>query len=291
MAKIKVVDGHGDAESLFERFRDRVFDAAHKLLEQCTVPVIIEDGDTVLDYRSGILLQIADMHFLVTAGHYMIEHTKQGHFTCITMPVKGMAPIRLFEEMFWTTNDDQEDLSIAQLTSPVVNYIKDHYRFIRMPSIMPRLHPDQGEGMYLLYGFPFALAGPDDDGDNKVQSWKYLTVSYQGDYSALEKYNPKLHLVLQYERQTYDQDGNRIHPPGMSGCGIWFVGTPYSHPLFTEADFRLVAIQNCWHRGEQYVKGTWIDDVLAILWKYFPDTHKPLMLAGYNFSRIPKLRR
>lgn len=291
MAKIDVVDGYGDAEELFERFRDRVFDAAHKLLEQCTVPIIVENGDKILDYRTGVILQIADMHFLVTAGHHMVEHLKKGHAVCITMPVKGMAPVQLFHEMFWTTNDDQEDLSVAQLTSPVVDYIKDYYRSVRLTSITSREDPNLDKGMYLLFGFPYALVGPDDEGDNKVESWKYLTYQLQGDYSTLEDYNPRKHLVLKYERQTHNQDGKRIHPPGMSGCGIWFVGTPYSHPLFNEDDFKLVAIQNCWHKGEEYAKGTWIDVVLAILWKYFPDTHKPLMLAGYNFSRVPKLRR
>jgi hypothetical protein len=245
LANVEVVESDGDTKELFERFRDRVFDAVHNFVEHCTVPIMIEDGNTILEYRSGILLQIADMRFLVTAGHYMVEHCEKLHFTCITMPVKGMAPVRLVNENFWTTRDDQEDISVTQLTPPVVDYIKDHYRFMRLPSVMPRLHPDQGKGMYLIYGFPYALVGPDDEGDYKVENWKYLTVPFQGDYSVVEKYDPRLHLVLKYERQTRNLAGVKVHPPGMSGGGIWFVGTPYTHTLFTEDDFKLVAIQNC----------------------------------------------
>lgn len=283
MTNIEVVEGDRDREELFERWRDRVFDEAHDFLEQCTLPLVIEDGESILDHRSGILLQIADMRFLVTAGHHMVEHSEKLHFTCITMPEKGMAPVRLVNENFWTTKDAQEDISVTQLTTGVVNYIKEHYRFIRLNSVMSRHDPTQGKGLYLIYGFPYALVGLDGEGDKKVESWKYLTIPFQGDYSTVEDYNPRLHLVLTYERQTRNQAGMKIHPPGMSGGGIWSVGTPYSHPLFTADDFKLVAIQNCWHKGVEYAKGTWIDDVLLILWKYYPDTHKPLMLAGYNF--------
>src|SRR5919108_4775348 len=41
----------------------------------------------------------------------------------------------------------------------VVEYIKDHYRYIRLNSVMSRKHVNQGKGMYLIFGFPEALMG------------------------------------------------------------------------------------------------------------------------------------
>lgn len=283
MADIAVIEGDGEAEELFNRFRERVFEAAHNCIEQFSVPLTVDDGQKLIAQRSGILLQIADMHFLVTAGHHMVFHLTQGHNIGIALPVKGSHPVLLVNEKFWTTKDDQEDVSVTQLTPPVVEYIKDHYRYIRLTSVMSRNDPKQGKGMYLIFGFPEALMGPDDTGVRKMESWKYLTLPYRGDYASVENYNPKLHLALDYERSTRNEQGERVHPPGMSGCGIWFVGTPYTHTLFNADDFKLVAIQNRWHKGLEYAKGTWIDDVLLILWKYYPETHRPMLLAGFNF--------
>jgi hypothetical protein len=284
MADIEIIEGDGEGEELLNRFRERVFAAIDDSIDHSTVPLIIEDGTRTIETRSGILLQIADMHFLVTAGHNMVEHSEKGHRVGIVLPVKGSHPILLVEERFWTTKDDQEDISVTQLGPVVVDNIKDHYRYIRLTSVMSRYDRGHRRAMYVIYGFPEALVGPDDTGVRRMESWRYLTIPFQGDFGTVEKYDPKLHLVVTYERRSYGREGARVHPPGMSGCGIWFVGMPQTHPLFTADDFKLVAIQNCWHKGFEYAKGTWIDDVLLILWKYYPDTHKPLMLAGYNFS-------
>ncbi len=284
MAAIEVVEGDGDAEDDFSRFRDKVAAAINDSIDHYTVPLCVDHGKKTIANRSGVLLQIADMHFLVTAGHDMVELLTEGHSIGIAMPVKGSHAILLTKEKFWTTKDKQEDISVTQLTPPVVAYIKDHYRYVRLTSLMSRDDPSQGKGMYLIYGFPDAIVGPDDEGDTAVESWWYLTVRYRGEYSNVEDYNPRLHFVLDYERNTHNKDGVRVHPPGMSGCGIWFVGHPHTHSLFNADDFKLVAIQNRWHKGYEYAKGTWIDNVLLILWKYYPDTHKPMQLQGIDFT-------
>lgn len=283
MTDILAVDGDAENEELFNHYRGKVFAAARESIERFTVPLVVDDGTHLVEQRSGVLLQIADMHFLVTAGHAMVDHHVQGRRVGIALPVRGSRPVLLVEEEFWTTKDDQEDISVTRLTRGVVEYIKDHYRYVRLTSVMSRNHQSQGKGMYLIFGFPRALLGQDDTGCRKMESWKYLTVPYRGDYVQVKDYDPKLHLVLNYERDSCNQEGERVYPHGMSGCGIWFAGTPHTHSPFRADDVKLVAIQNCWHKGLEYAKGTWIDDVLLILWKYYPETRKPMMLAGFNF--------
>ena len=283
MNGVETFDGDPNHESLFVRFRDRVFAAIEGSLSHFTVPLVVHDGKENAAFRSGVLLQIADMRFLVTAGHDMIEYSVNGYPVGIALPAKGTHPILLLEETFWTTKDYREDITVTQLTRPVVDYLSGHYNYIRLSNVMPRRDPNQGKGLYVLYGFPDALIGADETGARRLQDWRYLTVPYSDDFAVVENYDPNLHLVVTYERRTHSRDGIQVHPPGMSGCGMWFVGTPLTHPLFTQADFRLVAIQNCWHKKYEYAKGTWIDDVLLILWKYYPDTRKPLMLAGFDF--------
>lgn len=283
MEEVELVEGDPESEQLFVRFRERVFAAIQDSIAHYTVPLIIQGDAKILEHRSGVLLQIADMHFLVTAGHDMVQHSESGYPVGIALPDKGSHPILLVDETFWTTKDDREDLSVTQLTPLVVEFLKTYYRYARLSDVMSRHHPNQGQGLYLIYGFPYALVGPDETGIKRIGDWRYLTIPFQGDCSVVEKYDPALHLVLAYERGTHSQDGDLVHPPGMSGCGIWFVGTHLTRSLFSKDDFRLVAIQNRWWGKYEYAKGTWIDSVLTILWKYYPETHKPLLLAGFNF--------
>jgi hypothetical protein len=280
---IEVVDEIRAAEERLAAFRERVFNAVHESIDYATVPLFVEADGKAIDYRSGVLLQIGDFKFLVTAGHYLPEYCDKGHAVCLVMPDKGKAPIKLVSELFWSTKSGSEDLSVARLTEPILDYMGDHYRFIRIPQMMSRFDKQQGEGFYLIYGFPTALKGPDDTGATKVESWKYLTVPFSGSYADVEDYQPNLHVVLAYERKSYSREGEKVHPPGMSGCGIWYVGAPISHALFNKDDFRLVGIQNCWHKGVQYAKGTWIDSVLLIIWKYFSDTRDVMRLHGIDF--------
>jgi hypothetical protein len=291
MSDIEVVEGDPDREQLFTSFRERVFAAIDNSLGHYTVPLVVEDGERLVEFRSGVLLQIADMQFLVTAGHRLIDYTTQGHRIGIALPVKGTHPILLVEEEFWTTKDDREDITVTQLTPPVVAYLEDHYRYVRLPAVMSRSDTSQRRGLYVLYGYPEALLGKDETDTRRLRDWRYLTTPFDGDFGVVENYDPQLHLVVTYERNTYSREGEQVLPHGMSGCGIWFVGTPLTHPLFTQEDFRLVAIQNSWHRKHQYAKGTWIDDVLLILWKYYSNTHGPLRLAGFDFDRCPSVLR
>lgn len=280
---IEVVDHSEEDEQRFIAFRERVFKAAHESIEYCSVPLFVEADGKAIDYRSGVLLQIGDGKFLVTAGHHLAGYLEKKYAICLVMPEKGKRAIKLLCELFWTTKSDSEDLAVAQLTEPTLTYMGDHYKFIRIPQMMSRSDPQQGRGLYLIYGFPTAMTGPDDTGETKIESWKYLTYRFQGNYSDVQDYLANMHLVLKYERQTYSLDGEKVHPPGMSGCGIWFAGRIETHLHFNADDLKLTAIQNCWHKGVEYAKGTWIDDVLLIIWKYFPDTHDVMRMYGIQF--------
>jgi hypothetical protein len=282
---IEISDGMEDAEYHFERFRERVFRAAEDSIEHCTVPVVVEDGTRFIDYRTGVLVQIADMHFLVTAAHWLRELQAAENRIALVMPQKELKPIILMDEMIWSTKDDREDLSVTHLTPPVVNYLKGHYRYVRLSEMMSRDDREQEGGFYLLFGFPFTMMQPDETGIKRLQSWKYLTYSWRGSLEYVARFHPELNQVLKYERNSFSLEGEQVHPPGMSGCGIWFIGNPYTHPLFDENDFKLVGILTAWDEEQEYAKGTWINNVLLIIWKYYPATRKAMMLSGIEFPR------
>lgn len=181
------------------------------------------------------------------------------------------------------TNNEFEDLCVTRLHESTVDRLDGSCRFLRLTDMMSKVDPRQETSLYFLFGYPSARFDKDEDGVNRTSAWKYITVRYPDDYTQVENYNPEIHLVLKYQRGATNSTGEVVHPPGMSGCGMWSIGMPVSHSIFRPEDFRLVGIQNAWHKSHEYAKGTWIDNVMRIIWRYFPDARGPMRLHGMAF--------
>lgn len=282
-AMIEIVNFEEEYGPQLEAFRDRLFDVAADTIEKATLPIFHTHDKQLVEGRSGLLFQIDQALFLVTAAHGMAERLKEGLFLNVVMS-KEIRPIILHLEDFQTTNDPHLDLCVMQLDPSSADYIRKNYIPLRLDSVMLRKNPRQAKGIfYMLAGYPIANLEIDETGRDVIENWKYLTYSYNGNYDNVENYNPLAHLIVKYERDTKNYRGETVHPPGLSGCGIWFVGDPFRKPLFTSEDFKLVGIQTAWHRGHEYAKCTWIDHVLAVIWRYYPDARAPMRLQGIQF--------
>lgn len=265
--------------SRFDEFRAKVFHTSERTVEWSTAAIVHVGKDrSVVEHRSAILAQIADQRFLVTAAHNLIARENEGTVPFIVMPVKGMAPVPVLGQWFSTTNT-QEDLSVCRLQNATIDAIGDHYRYLRISDMKSRTR--QRFRHYLLMGFPFDLYEQDEDGARRRGTWKYLTIPVENT-DVVTNYDPDLHLALLYERKSKTQDGRKVHPPSMSGCGIWSIEKMPGEE-FTDDDLKLVAIETAWHKGEEYVKGTWIDVVLIIIWKYFPSVRAAMRIHGFEY--------
>lgn len=282
-AKEKAMDMK-EAEELMLMFKDKVFDVADGSISHCVAPLVhIKDDKDIKDCRTGVLIQIDYMKFLVTAGHGMVKFFEEDMAPFLVMPDKDLHPIALQYELFWTTKDEQKDLSVTRLTDSTLAYMGNHYRFLRLDDMMSRKHPRQGQGFYLLLGFPNQRYEYDEERKIRANTWKYLTVQYRKDFADVKPYDPAKHLIVEYERATKTGDGQTVHPPGLSGCGIWYIGNPLVNPVFRPEDFKLTGIQTSWNEVRQYAKGTWIDAVMGIIWEYYPEAHAPMRLHGIEF--------
>ncbi len=274
-----------NTDSDLEIFKEKVFSVASESIEWSTVPLVHFDKSTglAIEIRSGVLIEIAGMHFLVTAAHEMRDHFEAGDILQIILPGKDSNPVPLNQETFWSTKDPKEDICVCQLLPKTVESMEGSFKFLRLNQMMLQNNPDQLKSLYLILGYPNAMVRPDLQGVKRVDPWKYLSYPFQGDFSKIENFDERLHLILEYSRDTKNRDQQTVHPPGLSGCGVYFSGLPITHPLLKAEDFKLVAIQTAWHKGEQYAKATWIDDVLWIIWQYYSDTRSPMRLHGIIF--------
>ena len=271
--------------------RDKVFRAAYESIDHSTVPICFHNDGVMTPDRSGVLLQIGSLHFLITAAHVGDDHTipdaaKQGYAPCVVLPEKGTIPVPIDSDRYMITIDRNEDVAVFLLTDETVVRLAKHYRFLRLSHLQSRNHIANEHAMYLISGFPQGMVAQEPDA-KRMEIWYYLTVLYNGNYDNVPGFIPSTHIVLKYERRTHNRDGKTIHPPGMSGCGIWFVAHSLTWPLFTAADFRLTGIQNAWHKDHEYARGTWIDVVMKIIWRYYPEARGPMKLHGMVFEEHP----
>lgn len=264
-------------------FEQRVFEAAFNSIENATIPLCQRDGDGDVCHRSGVLIELADMRFLVTAAHEVIDNRKAGRHLQIVLPEKGKRTIPLIDELFWTTIDEEEDLLITRLEKSTLEAMGDYYKFVRVRDMLSRQQTRGLKGLFLILGFPCAMVRPDAEGDPCVETWKYISYPYQGDFAQVTNYNPNVHQILIYEEKTWNRESQEVFPPGLSGSGIWFLNINGIDDIITPQAFKLVAIQNAWRQPLEYVKGTWIDIALIAIWKHFPDARNPLMVNGFKW--------
>lgn len=181
-------------------------------------------------------------------------------------------------ETWYTTINEQADLAVCLLDDCLVEFLGAKQKYFRITDFEPK--QKCRNGFYVIVGFPMARIGHDDDGDLACQGWKYVSRRFEK-IDVVENYDPNVHVVVKYERDT--TDGERVvHPPAMSGCGIWYMDKEPPE-IVMPSDLKICAIQNAWHKQHEYAKGTWTDIVLKIIWTYFPDLQPAMRLHGCSF--------
>lgn len=276
-----------EAKRRFCVFDDRLRNFSEGAMEHSTVAIAHPKAgapDELDGIRSGILLQVGPSRFLITAGHDIAQFLHEGRPLVLTMPGRTCRPIELRYEQFQITNETEVDLAITKLHESTVGYIEGQYRYVQLADLMSKYDPrhDEVTAFYVLAGFPSAHLLPDHNGIPCAENWKYRTYKYLGDCLNVENYDPNIHLVVAYERDSTSPDGKIIQPPGMSGCGLWYVGNPFSDTIVTVDEVKLVAIQGAWSETFEYAKCTWINSVVAIIGDYFPETRPALRAHGMS---------
>jgi hypothetical protein len=260
-------------------FLQNIFRVVDEAIFPACACIVHSRGTELNGHRSGVFVQVADKHFIVTAAHDFIALHDAGFDAFLVHGEQGSHPVLMQSEKFYSTNSEEADLAVCLLDQSLVDYLGPKTKFLRIADFIPKR--ECRNGAYVIVGFPLARFGPDDDGVPRREGWKYVTQSFEKT-DLVQNYDANTRLVVTYERDTTDEEGRIVHPHAMSGCGIWYLGKRPPE-IIVPNDLKLCAIQNAWHKGHEYAKGTWTDVVLKIIWTCFPDVQPAMRLHGCSF--------
>jgi hypothetical protein len=221
---------------------------------------------------SGVLVELAGMRFLLTAGHVLDLRAKGQLVVGLSPELVTLAgdPMRLRTPGSMVGMIDRIDIGIVHLRGgpwdnvPVARFVG----WDRLDTAIPLV----AKHSYALVGFPHSMNRKAVSGDQL----KALAISIGGLECDREAYesthaDPQLSVMVGIDRETlWTSDGQRTGPDlyGSSGCGLWrygrYIQTSVGPP-------KLSAIGVEWHRKgrHRHVLGTRIPFVInAIADKY-----------------------
>jgi hypothetical protein len=227
-------------ESVNARIRPHI--PSHAWLS--TVAIVAANRPAVYQIGSGTLFQIADSHFLVTAGHVIRAANRHGKTIGLAdtgsdhlIGLTGEAMCSVPRE---GSDSDPYDVAVLALHAAVADKLSAK-RFLRIGDVS---FADPGpKAVFTIFGYPGLwskpIQGETDEDRLIIKPLEFTTYAYDGDTTALTGYEARLHLLLAAGAEyATNQDGSvldfrdRFGQParlpiglkGISGCSVWHVG-------------------------------------------------------------------
>lgn len=176
------------------------------------------------------ILQVKDKHFLVTAAHVIDEAQ---HTTIYCGKSDVLAPL---EGNFHRTNatskqPDSYDFAFLEIRGEN-SILLDHYEPISERLISHNRISENGR-FYIALGYPNSKNKKHDNVKRSVTPRRasYTSGSKTDALAPLLGLEPSEHLVLTYDKQSYDEDFtvvNSAHLRGLSGGPVFDIGSPVS---------------------------------------------------------------
>ena len=234
-----------------------------------------------LQERSGVLFRLGERHFVLTCAQMRERYTKHKLPAYLgRMTEEPSGTIRLKNCKAIRVENNGVDLAVIELTEDVVEQLLPTNRFIGIAEmdVQALARP----AFYLVNGFPSEDTTMDETGRGiKTMGLWYVTVSHRGEHPNT-KYDPRIHLVLNFGREAIGQDGKCSvvpYPGGLSGCGIWRLTNAENWENFSPQDVKLVAIQHSYDPERHYVMGSWVQFAMQIVWHRCADLRPAMQIV------------
>ncbi len=268
MNKRATLDEHAAAEliAIAETTRDSLLEPTVAIYqgENRGVPQVV---------GSGVLVTLANLRFLLTAGH-VLDLRKEGQLVVGLSPeLLSMAgdPMRLRTPGSKQASADRIDIGVIHLRGGPWDDIPFD-RFLGWEQLDAEI-PIIARHSYALVGYPDSMNRARVTGDRI----KALAISIGGLECGAESYeatgtDPELNVMIGIDREAlWTVDGQRTGPDlyGSSGCGLWRYGR---HVRTSKGPPKLSAIGIEWHRKgvHRHILGTRITFILGAIADKYP---------------------
>lgn len=252
-------------------------------IAKAVVPIFgLSEQEQFVQDRTGVLLQVNEGHFLLTASHGLRQFVAHPIPLGISPSRAGEPPIHLLNSTFHSIEEDNVDVTVVRLDNETVQALLPQRRFLRLHEVEQGVQAS--DGLYLVFGYPCEWT-TSEGGRIASRPMIFLGRQHTGELNPISETDPAIHLVLSYDRQGIDvvKDRPATLPTvnGMSGCGIWKIADWNSGALQNckPDKSRLVAIQHSWDQDRNYVKGTWVRHTLGLIHEHYPDLRAALEMV------------
>jgi len=240
---------------------------------------------------TAILLRVADKHFLVSAAHvldFTFYHSFQ-YFTTSSYDENSLFRLKFISRQSSAKppnvpsnspqlrDDDPIDISVAELSPETVQELQKGKHFLQLADLDgSELRTAAG---IIVFGYPtdFSISKPDFFESFPLP---FVTTILQ---HPPEQRDANAEILLYYPATCTDANETAMDSPdprGLSGCGIWRLSQPPTHPdLWNVDDIRLVGIQHRWRSRKRYLVGSSIRHVINMIWFSYPDLRSSIELT------------
>jgi hypothetical protein len=250
-------------------------------IEKATVPLLGVQETQIRHDRTGVLYQIGDHHFILTAAHDLRAIVQSNIPLYVSMNAKDREPIPLPGAKVHSPEKDGRDVAAIWLPPDLAQDIARHKDFLRhnqinMQKTGPRIP-------YVFFGYPMLWSGH-VVAENHIHSraLAFATIEHEDQRHDSTFYDPNVHITLGFCRDAVDLQNSssemlpKIH--GISGCGIWQVGDLSELGLRSRScsSVTLIGIQHTWFPDHGYVQATRIRYVLNLILANYPELEAPM---------------
>jgi hypothetical protein len=265
---------------------------------QSTVVLVAAKRPKAGQAATGVLFQVADARFVVTAGH-VIRGAKGMHFALGLAATGSPSVVPLAGD--WLVSDqgdnppasDAYDVAALRLTNDVGDQLSAK-QFLRTTDIQD---DDPGpRAVYTLFGYPglWSRQSSADAEDISSRPLEFTTYAHDGDVQGLQGYERRLHLLLSGDPEYItaidgsnveirDRAGQLAAMPralrGVSGCSVWHIGD-LGVPIerWGERPAQVVGIETAIYPAAGVIKASRWTVVTTLIHSACPDLRPALRL-------------
>jgi hypothetical protein len=262
-----------------------------------TVAIVRANKPAVHLFGTGILFQIGDARFVITAAHVIREAHKwrktlgfsDAHDSFVSVPENWIssAPVQ------FCSSEDPFDVAVCRLPDSSVERLSGK-RFLCRDDV--EFDDQSPTTVFSMFGYPGIWTTPSCADDEKltVRPLEYTTYAYDGSVETLNGYQTRYHLLLGAsadENTTEDgsmaefknQRGESATFPrdlgGISGCSVWAIGD-LTVPVdrWCNRRPRVVAFATCGYQESKVIRATRWVAVTTLIHEAFPDLRAAICL-------------